>query len=295
MTVAVIGATGTLGPHVVRSLHRLHSNVRALTRDTTRARRILGDKVDVHLVDLSDDQSVAEGCRDVSSVLLLTSHAHDMTDVQLRVMRALRRTRVKVVKLSGTSSAIKPNGPYTCRQHWEIEEVLRATGQQYVILRPNAFMQTLIGEILLPGVLAKGVVLNPIGAAGISFIDARDIADATAEVLIKPDWDQRTLTLTGPRAVTYHEIADVLAERLHRAVDVREIDPAQLGADLRDRGTPAWEAEHFTEMYEMFARGESEFIATDLESVTGAPPRTVESYLDEACAHTKALMTSFSE
>ena len=31
---------------------------------------------------------------------------------------------VRIVKLSGTSSAITPDGPYACRAHWEIERVL---------------------------------------------------------------------------------------------------------------------------------------------------------------------------
>jgi hypothetical protein len=47
------------------------------------------------------------------------------------------------------------------------------------------------------------------------------------------------------------------------------------------RGTPQWEAEHFEEMYEMFRRGESEFVSDDVERITGHRPRDVESYLGE--------------
>ena len=48
-----------------------------------------------------------------------------MADLQLRVIRELRRTGIRIVKLSGTSSAITPDGPYACREHWEVERVLR--------------------------------------------------------------------------------------------------------------------------------------------------------------------------
>jgi uncharacterized protein YbjT (DUF2867 family) len=67
-----------------------------------------------------------------------------MADLQLRIIRTLRRSGIKIVKLSGTSTAITPDGPYACREHWEIEQVLAGSDQPYVILRPNAFMQTLI-------------------------------------------------------------------------------------------------------------------------------------------------------
>ena len=107
-----------------------------------------------------------------------------MTDVQLRIIRALRRSGVRIVKISGTSSAINPDGPYTCRQHWEVEKILESSGQPFVVLRPNAFMQTLIGQILIPGVRATGAVANALGTSGISFIDARDVGECAAVTLL---------------------------------------------------------------------------------------------------------------
>jgi NAD(P)H dehydrogenase (quinone) len=138
VTVAVIGATGTVGPCVVSSLQARGADVRVLTRDADRAKSILGPGIEIRPVDIGEHDQVLAACTGVASVLLLTSHAHDMTDLQLRIIRALRRLDVKIVKISGTSSAINPDGPYTLRQHWEVETVLRASGQPYVNLRPNA-------------------------------------------------------------------------------------------------------------------------------------------------------------
>ena len=57
---------------------------------------------------------------------------------------------IKIVKLSGTSTAIIPDGPYACREHWEIEQVLAGSDQPYVILRPNAI--GMAGISLVPAV-----------------------------------------------------------------------------------------------------------------------------------------------
>ena len=281
MTVAVIGATGTVGPCVVSSLHARGADVRVLTRDADRAKSMLPPGTEIRPVDIGDHDEVVAACTGMASVLLLTSHAHDMTDLQLRIIRALRRLDVKIVKISGTSSAINPDGPYTLRQHWEVETVLRASGQPHVNLRPNAFMQTLIGQIMLPAVRATGTVPNAIAAAGISFVDARDIGDSAAVTLTTDTWDGQTLVLTGPRPVTYAELAAIIGRQSGRPVEIKEITPADVRAMMTARGTPQWEAEHFEEMYEMFRRGESEFVSDDVERITGHPPRDVEAYLSE--------------
>jgi hypothetical protein len=50
---------------------------------------------------------------------------------------------------------------------------------------------------------------------------------------------------------------------------------------MKARGLPEWEAEHFEEMYEMFRRGESEFVSGDVHRLTGREPRSVEAYVAE--------------
>jgi uncharacterized protein YbjT (DUF2867 family) len=281
MTTAVIGATGTIGPHIVRSLQARDAEVRVITRDAGRARELLSGPVEIRETDITDHDSIIAAAAGASSLLLLTSHAHDMTDVQLRIVRALRRSDVRIVKISGTSSAINPDGPYTCRQHWEVEKILQASGQPFVVLRPNAFMQTLIGQILIPGVLATGAVANALGTAGISFIDARDVGECAAVTLLSDEWDGQALVLTGPRSVTYQEIARALGHAAGLTVPCTDITPADIGAMMQARGLADWEAEHFQEMYEMFRRSESEFVSRDVLRLTGREPRTVEAYLAE--------------
>jgi uncharacterized protein YbjT (DUF2867 family) len=88
--------------------------------------------------------------------------------------------------------------------------------------------------------------------------------------------------LTSPRPVTYAELAAIIGQQSGRPVEINEITPADVRAMMTARGTPEWEAEHFEEMYEMFRRGESEFVSDDVERITGHPPRDVEAYLGGA-------------
>ncbi|GLI26940.1 hypothetical protein ARHIZOSPH14_11820 [Agromyces rhizosphaerae] len=281
MSVLILGATGNVGRHVVTELVAAGRPPRVLARDVQRAREVLGDDPEIVPGDMTDPGALLASMHGIETVFLLSPHAFDMADTQLRVIRELRRTGARIVKVSGTSSAITPDGPHACRQHWEVERVLQESGQPFVILRPNSFLQVLVGRLMLPVLAATGKLMNPLGAAGISLIDARDVGAVAARVLLARDWDGRTLSLTGPRAVTYAEIADLVAERRGEPVDVVEVTPAQVRASLVERGTPEWEADHFAEMYELFRAGESEFVTDTVEDVTGRPARSVEAFLDE--------------
>ncbi len=279
MTVLVVGATGTVGPHVVRALAARQVPARVLARDVSHARAVLPAGADIRGGDPGDDDDLMAAAEGAGALFLLSSHDHRMADLQLRVIRALRRTGIRIVKLSGTNSAINPDGPQACRQHWEIEHVLAASGQPYAVLRPNAFMQTLIDQIMLPAVKATGAIPNPIGPAGISFINARDVGECAAEVLASRQWDGQTLVLTGPRAVSFAEIAGMINARTGQQIGTQEITPADVRRQLEERGMPRWEAEHFQEMYQLFRDGHSEFVTSDVERLLGRPPGTVEDHL----------------
>jgi uncharacterized protein YbjT (DUF2867 family) len=285
--VLVLGATGNVGRHVVGELVASGTQVRAHTRDAARAAEVIPG-AELFEGELTDD--LLEGAVDgVDAVFLLSAHGYAMGEGQLRVIRALRRSGVRIVKLSGTSSAITPDGPHACRQHWEVEQVLKASGQPFVILRPNSFMQVLIGQIMLPALNASGAIPNALGPSGISLIDARDVAAVAARTLTSDAWDGETLVLTGPRAITYREIAGLVSEIRGEQVPVADITPADVRVAMLARGLQPWEAEHFEEMYQLFRDGESAFVTDTVERVTGAPPRTVEAYLAELAPSLKPV------
>ena len=290
MSVLVLGATGNVGPHAVTALHHLGvQRPRVVVRDAARADRLFGAGAEIIAGDITDPDVISRATDGIDSVLLLSPHSFTMADLQLRVIRELRRSPVRIVKVSGTSSAIRADGPHACRQHWEVERVLSSGDQPFVVLRPNSFMQVLIGQLLLPALRTSGVVPNPIAHAGISFVDARDVAEVAAHALTRPDWDGQALALTGPRSISYRQIADLVSERSGQPTSVVDVTPDDVRATLIGRGMADWEADHFREMYQLFRDGQSEFVTTTIQDVTGHPARSVESFLDEQ------LVTSASQ
>jgi uncharacterized protein YbjT (DUF2867 family) len=280
MSVLLFGATGRIGPHVARELVDRGASVTALVRDPARAAAVLPAPVRLVPGDFADDGAVQRALDDATSLLLLTPHGSDMAATQQRLLGWATKAGTRVVKISGTSSAIRADGPDAGRQHWQAEQDLAGSGAGFVILRPNAFMQTLLPPIAAT-VRANGVVVNPLGPAGISLIDCADIGAAAAAVLTDDRYDGQTFELTGPAAPTYADIAEVIQGVTARAVTVVDTTPEAIADTARARGASEWEAGHLAEMLTLFRAGASEFITDDVERLTGHPPRSVADYIAE--------------
>jgi uncharacterized protein YbjT (DUF2867 family) len=278
MIVFVTGATGKLGPHVVASLLARGVPVRALVRDPGRAATVLPEET--HLVpgDFTAEATITAELHRADAMLLLTPHGPDMASVQQRLIDLAARSGTRVVKVSGTSAGIRPDGPDACRQHFATEQYLAGSGVPWSVVRPNGFMQTLI-VAMAGSVRERGMIANPLGTAGISLVDCADVGAATAAVLTDPRHDGLHHVLTGPAAPTYAEIAAVITEETGVEVKVLDVTPEQAGDAARARGLSDWEAGHLTEMLAMFATGASENVTPDVAGLTGHSPRSVRDFV----------------
>lgn len=281
MTVLLLGSTGRVGPHVARSLLTRGAGVRVLTRDPGRARGVLPDGLEVVQGSYAEASAHLDA---VTAVLLLSEHGPQMQGLQEGVIAQLAGSPVRIVKISGSTAIIRPDGPDAGRQHWQVEQTLAQGSNPWVVLRPNAFMQTLVAGTA-GTVNAGGFVANPIGTAGIALIDAFDIGEAAATALCSEgEHDGRTYVLTGPEVYTYADVAAAISDVADRDVEVRDVAPEAVGDALRAKGASEWEAGHLVGMLKLFAQGVSEEVVDDVADLTGRAPRTIGQYLSDNAA-----------
>ena len=104
-TIAVTGATGTVGGELVRLLSEAGSPVRALTRRPDAAEPVAG--VEWVQADLADRSRVREVFDGVDRVFLLTGNTDEMVRLQKNAVRAAERAGVAhVVKLSALGGSM---------------------------------------------------------------------------------------------------------------------------------------------------------------------------------------------
>jgi NAD(P)H dehydrogenase (quinone) len=269
--IGVLGATGRVGRHIIAGLAERGVDARALVR---RADADLPLPA-VH-ADLAAPATLPDALHGVDRLLLLTPHGPDQDLHELAAVDAATTAGVeRIVKISGGAASLGPNGPTsTAVAHWRSEQRIEQSGLRFVFLRPAFYMQNL-RDTVAPIVARTGILAAPFGTAPIAMVDVRDVAACAIAALLDDHAVDRAWQLTGPRPVTFETIAAHIGAR-HLKVPITATRRA-----MQRRGLAAFEVDHATRMAAYFAAG-SDGAATDhVLRLTGAPPHSVEAFLDE--------------
>lgn len=278
MTITVTGSTGSIGSELVRLLAESRTSVRAVLRNTARATPLAG--VEWHQADLADASKLDAALEGTTRLFLLTGIDPGFGEVQSSVIRAAERLGVKhVVKLSALGASAESRSPLA-REHWEAEQTLERSGMEWTILRPHAFMQNWLAGVA-PTVRAAKAIYSAVGDGRVPFIDARDVAAVSAEVLRDPEPHVRKkYVLTGGEAIGYADLADALTETLGTTVTYYPLTPEQEGERLRKIGIPDDIVESLLALaaYQK-AGGPTARVTDSVEQILGRAPRTVREFV----------------
>jgi uncharacterized protein YbjT (DUF2867 family) len=280
-TVLVTGATGTVGSALVPALLARGATVRAMTRNPERP--VPG--VENVVADLQDPQAVAAALKGVDAAFLNSPSTEDAAALQIRFAELARECGVERLVLLSQYGARTDSPVRFLRWHAEVEQHVHRLGLDHTVLRPNLYMQALLG---FAGTIAHGVLAAPIGGAPVSAIDTRDVADAAAAVLTSPGHTGMTYTLTGPRAVTHGQIAHALSTATGREIAFQEVAPEDFTAALTGL-VPPWVLDGLVEDYAHYARGEAAVVHSCVADLTGHPARDITEFArDHAIAFVPA-------
>lgn len=204
--VLVTGATGNVGAPLVEHLRSSGVDVVAATNDTDHG------ELETYF-DFTKSATWPAALDGVDGVFLM--RPPPMSDVKrdmrpfIDAMAERSIGHVVFLSLMGVNRAMP---------HWRIEQDLRSTTLSWTFLRPSFFMQNLTGPFR-DEIRDHDVITQPAGGGRFSFIDGADIAEAASIVMRRPEPCRNTvLTLTGPEAIGYHDVAVMLSAELGRAV-----------------------------------------------------------------------------
>ena len=117
------------------------------------------------------------------------------------------------------------------------------------------------------------------------FIDIEDVADAAAAVLTQPGQHAgKIYELSGPRAITFSEAAELISLAAQIPVDYRSISPSEYTEVLVREGLTEQDAHHIAEMFVMMQRGVLADPTDGVTTVLGRPARTFEDYVLRSAA-----------
>jgi uncharacterized protein YbjT (DUF2867 family) len=276
--ILVTGATGNVGSELVRLLAGAGEPVRALCRSPEKAGSVGGRGVEPVLGDLGDPGSVEAAMEGCDRLFLLTSPAPDQVRREKAAIDAARRASVRrVVRVSAADA--NPGAPVPwARWHSAIDAHLRASGLEWTILKPTAFMQNFLSWTAM---IARGRLYGAAGEGRASWVDARDVAAVAASALAEVDsvHEGATYFLTGPEAFSMRGATAVLSEVLGREVRYVNVPRLALRARLRLAGLPGWFADGIAGQFaDVLAGGHALDVTGEVIRTTGRPPRAFADF-----------------
>jgi len=274
--ILVTGATGNAGSEVVRALTAQGGGVRAFVRDPGQARRRLGADVELTVGDFAESGSVRLALEGADALLLSCADdprrvGWETAAIDAAVAAGVRR----IVKLSAATA--EPGSPVAFWDwHGRVEQHLRASGADWVILRAGWYMSNLLAAA--PRVAAEGRLYAPAGEARIAMIDPRDVGAAAAAVLSSPGHEGQTYLLTGPRAITYAEVAAGLSAATGSRVEFVDVPGDAAYQGMIHDGMPGFVAEQIVAMFGRLREGVAAQVSPAVERLTGRAPRDFASF-----------------
>ncbi|MFI6980868.1 SDR family oxidoreductase [Embleya sp. NPDC050154] len=286
-TVLITGATGTVSTALLNTLTAKDVALRALVHDERKADGPREQGAEVFVADLDDARSLPPAFEGVHDLWLLTPNGPRAPENNMNLLWAARRAGVeRVVRLSVVGAAHDaPNR--SGRLHALSDRETERCGMRWTILRPHWFMQNLLNEA--GDIRAGGTFALNMASARIGMIDARDIAACAARVLSDdPDRHHgQTYTLTGPRSLSFDEVAEQTGRVLGRPTAYLPVGDAAKRETLLGYGVPPWIVDMLEEYAQAYASGWGDFTSGTVADLLGRPPRDIADFVrDHAAAFT---------
>ena len=234
--ILVVGATGQLGRVITRKLSAAGAQVRALARHAD-ALSALDGGIETTAVDLLDVPGLTEACRGIDQIIAtannnmgkgpLSPTRVDLAAYQnlCAAARTARVRRLTYVSFRG----MRQDAPVDIfRVKWYIEDAIRRSGVPFVMLRPSAFMEVWIDELLGKGIRERGVAtIFGRGDNVANYISVDDVAEFAVKIA-GIGITNEVIEAGGPSDATMNQLTALIERRLKTTVKRRHIPVAAM-------------------------------------------------------------------
>jgi NAD(P)H dehydrogenase (quinone) len=276
--IAVTGATGVIGGGVAQQLAARGLAQQLVVRTPGRAPVIRG--VRVVAASYGDRASSVAALAGIHT-LFMVSGAEDPNRLahHLRFVDAAVAAGVGRIVYTSFFGASPTATFLLARDHWHTEQHIRSTGLAFTFLRDNLYAD------LLPDMAGpEGVLRGPAGEGKLAAVARADVVDVAVAVLAAAaagdtSHDGATYALTGPQALTLHEVAGIITRVTGRPTRYQDETLAQAYASRAVFGAPQWQVDAWVSTYTAIAAGELAGVTDHVLRVAGHPALSLAELL----------------
>ncbi|MDE9580421.1 SDR family oxidoreductase [Citrobacter koseri] len=237
--IAITGATGQLGQHVIDTLLKTvpASQIAAIVRNPAKADALTRLGVTVRQADYSDEAAFTAALQGIDRLLLISSSEVGQRAAQHRnVINAAIAANVKFIAYTSLLHADRsPLGLHV--EHVETEKMLADSGIPYALLRNGWYTENYLASA--PAALEHGVFIGAAGEGKIASATRADYAAAAARVISEEGHAGKVYELAGDEGWTLSQLAAELAKQSGQKVVYQNLSEADFAAALKGVGLPA--------------------------------------------------------
>mgnify|MGYP001297518348 CR=1 FL=1 len=263
--ILVLGGTGKTGRRIVTGLRAKGIPVRVGSRSASPP------------FDWSNEKSWDACLADVAAIYI--SYAPDLampgaTDaIQALVDRAKEHGVQRLVLLSGRGEA----------EAQASERIVQESGLAWTIVRASWFYQN-FSEGAFVDMVSAGQITLPAGDTPEPFVDVDDIADVAIAALSEPGHAGEVYEVTGPRLMTFTDIAVELSKVTERAITYMQVPHDDFVGAVANSGAPkdvVWMLDY---LFSTVLDGRNAYLTDGVQRALGRPPRDFAEYARSASA-----------
>ncbi len=264
--ILVIGGTGKTGRRVSEHLLQLGHNVRIVGRKSNPA------------FDWENPQTYDDALKDIDRAYIVyypdLAVPGSRDAIRTLTEKALKAGLDKVVLLSGKGET----------EAEACEEIVAHSGLNYTLVRASWFNQNFSEGAFLEFIL-NGTVALPMPEAKIPFVDADDIAEVVAKVLLNDSYNGEIVTVTGPRKMTFREAVEIMAAKIGKEIHYQPISIEAFKDGMKAAGLPDSYVWLFGYLFEeVLGNAENQEVSDDVQKVLGREATDFEDYVVKTLA-----------
>ena len=256
----VIGGTGKTGKRVIQGLRKRDVQVR------------LGSRTAELAFDWEDQSTWHTALKGIDSVYL--TYYPDLavpkapSDITEFCKVALQYGVQHIVLLSGRGEAAAQ----------QCEDIVKASGIAWTIIRASWFNQN-FSEGAFCDMVEAGVLALPISDVVEPFVDIDDIADVAIEALTVDGHKNKLYEVTGPRLLSFTDIAEELSNGLNRKIEFIPISIDAFKNEMIKQNTPADMIDMLLFLFGEVLDGRNSYLSHGIEDALGRAPKDFSEFV----------------
>jgi len=164
------------------------------------------------------------------------------------------------------------------------EKIVMDSGLDYTIVRASWFNQNWSESFFLEPILSGEVAL-PLSDVLIPFVDANDIAEVAATVLLDDSYNGEIVEVTGPELINFKDAVEMIAKASNRSLNFYDITLQQYIDGMKQLQIPSdvvWLIEYL--FSHVLTNPNNQLVVNDVERVLGRKAKPFSAYAEKTAS-----------